>query len=76
MEGRSAIRSGSLEWAALVLIDTPCSASELADRFAAEGANIQPGRATQLLDELVGLGVVRINEAGTAPRYVRTPLGD
>ena len=76
MELRSAIRSGSLAWAALGLIDTPCSASELADRFAAEGASIQPGRATELLEELVGLGVVRINEAGISPRYIRTPLGD
>jgi signal transduction histidine kinase len=76
MEGRSAIRSGSLAWAALGLTDTSCSASELADRFAAEGASIHPGRATELLEELVGLGVVRINEAGTSPRYIRTPLGD
>jgi signal transduction histidine kinase len=76
MELRSAIRSGSLAWAALGLLDTPGSASELADRFAAEGASIHPGRATELLEELVGLGVVRINEAGTAPRYIRTPLGD
>ena len=76
MQGRSAVRSGSLAWAALGLIDTPCSASELADRFAAEGASIQPGRATELLEELVGLGVVRMNEAGTSPSYIRTPLGD
>jgi signal transduction histidine kinase len=76
MEGRSAIRSGSLAWAALALIDTPCSAGELADRFAAEGASIQPGRATELLEDLVGLGVVRISEAGEPPRYLRTPLGD
>ena len=76
MELRSAIRSGSLAWAALGLVDTPCSASELADRFAAEGASIKPERATELLEELVGLGVVRINEAGISPRYIRTPLGD
>jgi signal transduction histidine kinase len=57
-------------------MDTPCSASELAERFAAEGASIQPGRAAELLEELVGLGVVRMNEAGTSPRYIRTPLGD
>ena len=76
MELRSAIRSGSLAWAALGLIDRPSSASELAERFAAEGAVIQPARATELLDELVGLGVVRINEAGERPRYIRTPLGD
>src|SRR5688572_25222726 len=76
MELRTAIRTGSLAWAALGLIDRPCSASELAERFAAEGAIIQPARATELLDELVALGVVRVNEAGKQPRYIRTPLGD
>ena len=76
MELRPAIRSGSLAWAALGLLETPCSASELADRFAAEGASIEPGRAAELLEELLGLGVVRIDEAGPSPRYVRTLLGD
>jgi signal transduction histidine kinase len=76
MELRTAIRSGSLAWAALGLIDGPHSASELAERFAAEGAIIEPPRATELLEELVGLGVVRVNEAGEQPRYIRTPLGD
>jgi signal transduction histidine kinase len=76
MELGSAIRSGSLAWAALGLLDTPCSASELAERFAAEGATIESARATELLEELVGLGVVRISEAGERSRYIRTPLGD
>ena len=76
MEGRQAIGSGSLAWAALGLIDTPCSANELTDRFAAEGATLRPGRATELLEGLAGLGVIRIMEAGKSPRYVRTPLGD
>src|SRR5688572_768398 len=76
MELRSAIRSGSLAWAALGLLEIPCSASELAERFAAEGAVVQPARATELLEELVGLGVVRVKEAGILPRYIRTPLGD
>jgi signal transduction histidine kinase len=76
MELRSAIRSGSLAWAALGLLDTPCSASELAERFAGEGATIETTRAAELLEELVGLGVVRVSEAGERPRYIRTPLGD
>ena len=76
MELRSAIRSGSLAWAALGLVDRPCSANELAERFATEGAILQPARATELLEELVRLGVIRINEAGKQPRYIRTPLGD
>ena len=76
MELRSAVRSGSLAWAALGLIDTPCTAGELANRFAADGAIVKPRRASELLEELVGLGVVRVNEAGGSSRYRRTPLGD
>jgi signal transduction histidine kinase len=76
MEALRAIRAGSLAWAALALIDAPCSVQELTDRFAAEGATVRPERATELLGELVDLGVVRISEAGESPRYVRTPLGD
>jgi signal transduction histidine kinase len=76
MELRSAVRSGGLAWAALSLLDTPCSATQLTRRFETEGARIELGRATELLDELVGLGVVRVNEAGESPLYIRTPLGD
>jgi signal transduction histidine kinase len=76
MELRAAIRSGGLAWAALSLIDTPCSATELAYRFKADGAVVEIERATELLEELVTLGLVRINEAGKSPRYRRTPLGD
>lgn len=76
MEATTAIPSGSLAWAALGLMDSPCSASELVHRFESEGARIEIGRATELLDELVGLGVVRVSEAGDSPRYIRTPLGD
>ena len=73
---RSAIRSGALAWAALGLVGTPCSALELTRRFESEGADVAAGRATELLDELVGLGLVRVNEAGRPPLYIRTPLGD
>jgi signal transduction histidine kinase len=76
MELRSAIRSGGLAWAALSLLDAPSSATELTHRFETEGAHIETGRATELLEELVGLGVVRVNQAGASPLYVRTPLGD
>jgi signal transduction histidine kinase len=76
MELRSAARSGGLAWAALALIDTPCSAAGLVHRFQKEGASIDIGRATELLEELIGLGLVRISDAGESPRYIRTPLGD
>lgn len=76
MAQRSAIRSRALAWAALGLLVTPSTALELARRFESEGARIAPARAAELLDELVGLGVVRISEAGRSPLYIRTPLGD
>jgi signal transduction histidine kinase len=76
VELRAAIRSGGLAWAALSLIDTPCSATELSARFKADGAAVEIERTTELLQELVDLGLVRIYEAGKSPRYLRTPLGD
>jgi signal transduction histidine kinase len=76
MEQRSALTSGPLAWAALGLLRTPCSALELTRRFDSEGADVAVTRAAELLDELAGLGLVRINEAGTWPLYIRTPLGD
>jgi signal transduction histidine kinase len=76
MAQRMAIRTGALAWAALGLLETPCSALELTRRFESEGANVAAARATELLDELVGLGLARIKQAGTSPVYIRTPLGD
>src|ERR1051325_3643280 len=76
VELRSAVRSGSLAWAALSLLDTPSSSTGLVRRFEEEGARVETGRATELLEELEGLGVVRVNQAGASPVYVRTPLGD
>lgn len=76
MAQRSAIGSGTLAWAALGLLGTPCSATELARRFEREGADVAAARATELLDELVGLGLVRVKEEGSARTYIRTPLGD
>jgi signal transduction histidine kinase len=76
MELRATIRSGGLAWAALGLIDTPCSAAALALRFREQGAAVEIERAAELLDELVALGLVRMNQAGKAAQYVRTPLGE
>src|SRR5687768_1955305 len=60
----SATRSGALAWAALGLLATPCSALELTRRFESEEASVAAARATELLDELVALGLARIKEAG------------
>lgn len=76
MAQRSATGFGALAWAALGLLGTPGSAPELARRFEREGADVAAARATELLDELVGFGLVRIKEGGSAPTYIRTPLGD
>ena len=76
MELREAIRAGGMAWAALSLMDTPGSAAELADRFRDQGATVPIHRTIELLEELVALGLVRIDEMSTASRYRRTPLGD
>jgi len=76
MAQRSATTSGALAWAALGLLAAPCSALELTRRFESEGATVAAARATEVLDELVELGLARIKEAGNSPVYIRTPLGD
>lgn len=76
MELRAAIPSGSLAWAALGLIGSPCSPAELTHRFQADGATVEVARAVELLGELTELGLVRVAEAGPPPRYMRTLLGD
>ena len=75
MAHRAGIRSGALAWAALELLETPCSPLELTGRFQREGATIPVARATELLEELTELGLVRIADASGTPRYIRTPLG-
>jgi signal transduction histidine kinase len=45
-------------------------------RFKTEGARLETRRATELLEKLLELGVVRVSEAGATPVYVRTQLGD
>ncbi|MGQ0608116.1 MAG: sensor histidine kinase [Chloroflexota bacterium] len=77
MELRPALRSGSLAWVALGLVDSPCSAADLARRFEAEGAAVQVERAAKLLEELAEFGLARVAGARTSnSRYVRTLLGD
>jgi signal transduction histidine kinase len=60
----------------LRLMELPCSAKELTHRFASEGARVDIGRATQLLEELARLGLVLVIEPGESPVYIRTHLGD
>ena len=76
MVQRSATKSGALAWAALGLLETPCSALDLTRRLQSEGASVARARATEVLDELVVLGLARMNETGKSPEYIRTPLGD
>ena len=71
--------TGALTWAALGLIDGPLSSSQLAERFAAEGASVTATRAEELVRQLAELGLVRV--ADTTPgdgdrRFVRTVLGE
>jgi signal transduction histidine kinase len=77
MELRARMRSGSLAWTALGLLDAPSSAVDIAHRFAAEGATVTLDRAAELLAELAGLGLARIAVSSRSwPRYVRSPIGD
>jgi signal transduction histidine kinase len=77
MELRARMRSGSLAWTALGLLDAPSSAANLASRFAAEGATVTVERASELLAELFDLGLARVAVASRSQaRYVRSPIGD
>jgi signal transduction histidine kinase len=76
MDVSTAIPSGSLAWMVLRLTSTPCSAGDLVERFASERAQVDIGRATELLEELAGLGLVLTVGTGKTPVYMRTHLGE
>jgi signal transduction histidine kinase len=77
MELRAAMQSGGLAWAALGLLDKPSSPTDLARKFQAEGAVVDPDRTSELLTELADLGLARIAEVTESERrWVRSPLGD
>jgi len=77
MELRAAMQTGGLAWAALGLLDKPSSPTDLARKFQAEGALVEPNRTSELLTELAGLGLARIAEVTDSERWwVRSPLGD
>jgi signal transduction histidine kinase len=61
---------------ALELIGTGATAADLDERFAAEDAYLAPGTADRLLEELAGLGLVRIaRPSADGAHYVSTSLG-
>jgi signal transduction histidine kinase len=61
---------------ALELIGTGATAADLDERFAAEDAYLAPGTAGRLLEELAGLGLVRVaRPSPDGPHYVSTSLG-
>jgi signal transduction histidine kinase len=61
--------------AALGFLDRRATAADLAARFAAAGADLQPGVAEGLLRELESLGLVRVARGGPVPAYVPSSLG-
>jgi signal transduction histidine kinase len=61
--------------AALVLVETGATASDLERRFADNGAAIQPVIVEDLLAELESLGLVRVARGGPAREYVLSSLG-
>jgi signal transduction histidine kinase len=68
--------NASLAGAALGLVGGGASADELAERFAAQGAQLRSGLAGELLDDLAGLGLVRVARGtGRERLYVTTSLG-
>lgn len=62
--------------AALALLAPSVTADELDRRFAAAGADLQPGTAAHVLTELADLGLIRASrQTGDGVRYVATTLG-
>ena len=64
-----------LLFAALALIQDGATLTDLEERFAAQGADLRPGVARGLLDELASLGLARVARAVPTRRYVLTSLG-
>jgi signal transduction histidine kinase len=61
---------------ALELIGQGTTADELHERLAAEGADLRPGIAGRLLEELAALGLARVARGpADGPRFVPTSLG-
>jgi signal transduction histidine kinase len=70
------VEASPLTAAALALVDPAAGATELVARFASAGADLRPGEAGRLLDELASLGLVRVaRETAAGPEFVPTSLG-
>jgi signal transduction histidine kinase len=61
--------------AALALVGSGATASELERRFAAEGAGLRDGLGEALLAELESLGLLRVTRGSPAREYVLSSLG-
>lgn len=69
-------RPSPLALAALALIGEGASAATLVERYAAAEATIEPATAERLLEQLAGLGLVRVARGSDADRvFVVTSLG-
>lgn len=76
MPDQTAPSVSPLSTTALALLGEGATASDLTERFRAEGAVLDEQRAAGLLEELSGLGLARIGAAGSnGARYVPTSLG-
>jgi signal transduction histidine kinase len=70
----TAVDGSPLSLAALGLVGSGTTAPDLVGRFAERGADLRPGVAERLLDELATLGLVRVAR-GADRSYVLTSLG-
>jgi signal transduction histidine kinase len=70
------VKPSPLLHAALALVPPSATATDLAARFAASGADLRPHVAARLLGDLADLGLVRAAQrSGGGARFVATTLG-
>jgi signal transduction histidine kinase len=69
------VAGSPLAAAALGLVEDRATPQDLDSRFRAAGAELQPGVAARLLQELEDLGLVRVARGGAAREYVPSSLG-
>ena len=69
------VEGSPLTVAALGHIGDGATAADLETRLAADGADLRPGVARELLEQLAALGLVRVARGGANPDYVLTSLG-
>jgi signal transduction histidine kinase len=69
------VEGSPLAVAALGYVGDGTTAADLETRLATDGAELGPGIAQELLDQLAALGLVRVARGGANPDYVLTSLG-